>query len=133
MAEARVERRRPERLARWLVPVLLVGIATALMIQLLAEAPPARAQTPTSAGRGDVFAIAGQITGETYGLYLVDLENRTICMYQWLPETRKLRLMASRSFAFDVKLDDYNTEPKPREIKKLTEQARRLSSEGTPP
>jgi hypothetical protein len=34
--------------------------------------------------------------------------------------------MASRTYLFDVRLDEYNTEPPPSEIKKLVEQQKRL-------
>jgi len=114
--------------ARWLVVGLLAVIAAALLIQAGAGDASAN-RTPLAAGSAagqSLLVVAGQVTRDSYGLYLVDQENRTICVYQWLPTTRKLRLLAARTYAFDVKLDQYNTEPDPLEIKKLGEQARRL-------
>ena len=74
-----------------------------------------------------VVAVAGKVTPETYGLYLLDLEHGTICVYQYLPATRKLRLMAARTFLFDRKLEVYNNAaPTPREVKHLVEQQRSL-------
>lgn len=90
------------------------------------------AQTvPVEATEGDradeVFVAAGQVTADSYGLYLIDRRNRTICVYQWLPQTRKLRLMAARTYAYDIRLDDYNTEISPREVRELVTQQRRMS------
>lgn len=135
--------RRPA--ARWLVVIFLAVIATCLLVELGFTSSAARGQIAggvqqSAAGRDGgkrLFAVAGQVTKDTYGLYLVDLENDTICMYQYLPGTRRLRLMAARTFIYDCQLDEYNTEPLPREIKSLVEQHRRLKgvaprSEGTP-
>ena len=43
----------------------------------------------------------------------------------------ELRLLAARTYAFDRKLDQYNTEPDPLEIKKLRDDARRLDKTAT--
>jgi len=60
-------------------------------------------------------------------LYLVDLKRGTICVYQYLPASRRLRLMAARLFVYDQQLEDFNNEsPTPREVKKLVEQQRSL-------
>ena len=56
----------------------------------------------------------------------MDLEYGTICVYEWVPQTRKLRLMAARTYLFDRQLDEYNTELSPKEIKKLVAQQQRL-------
>ncbi len=86
-----------------------------------------RAPLAAGSATGDsVLVVAGQVTRDTYGLYLVDQANRTICVYQWSPNSRKLRFLAARTYTFDRKLDQYNTEPDPLEIKKLSDKARRL-------
>ena len=114
--------------ATWLVVILLAVIATCLLIEVGFATSAARAQV-TSAGAKGVFAIAGQITRDSYGLYLVDLENATICVYQYLPGSRRLRLMAARTYVFDCRLDDYNNaDPLPRDVKKIVEQQERLKT-----
>lgn len=123
--------RRPSP-ARWLVVVLLGVIAACLLVEAGMGLAPAQAQTGTGKA-GNVFAVAGQVERDTYGLYLVDLENNTICVYQYLPSVRKLRLMAARTTQYDRRLEDFNTEPPPREMKKLVEQARTLDSATTKP
>ncbi|MGB2821442.1 MAG: hypothetical protein WBF17_10700 [Phycisphaerae bacterium] len=111
--------------AKWLIVVLLSVIATCLLIELGSGVSDARAEV-SSGQAGDVVVVAGKVTADSYGLYLVDLRNGTISVYQYLASIRKLRLMAARNFTFDVQLDDYNTEPSPRDIQKLVQQHKRL-------
>ena len=113
-------------LAQWLIVALLGAIALLLAGGLASSPAPAYAQTGAGGAAGGVFAVAGQITRDTYGLYLVDLRNDTICLYEYLGgERRLLRLMAARTFTFDRQLDAYNTEPPPADIQKLVQNARR--------
>ncbi len=113
-------------LGRTVSIALLAAVAGLLLYQLAAAQTAATATA--SGGAGEVFALAGQIDEDTYGLYLVDLANQTICIYQYLPRSRKLRLMAARTYRFDVQLDDFNNDPamNPDEVKKLIERNRRL-------
>ncbi len=113
--------------ARWSLVALLAIIAASLLVTLGLGAASAQVSTP-GGGNADVFVVAGQISRETYGLYLVDYKNSTICVYQYFPKSRKLRLMAARTYSFDVRLDDYNTDPSPQEIKKMVEDHKRLNS-----
>ena len=81
--------------------------------------------------KNGVFVMAGQISHKTYGLYLVDYRNKTICVYQYDSGKRNLRLMAARTYEFDVKLDSYNTgEPSPAQIKELISRQNRLGASG---
>ncbi len=82
---------------------------------------------------GSIMAVAGQVTKDTYGLFLIDLENRRMSVYQWLPDSRTLQLMACRNYTFDLKLDDYNTKPSPREMRDIAERARSVESPATAP
>ena len=109
---------------------LLAVIAVCLLVQALADVSSA-GPAPLAAGAAEgpsILVVAGQVTRDSYGLYLVDQTNRTMCVYQWVPSTRRLRLLAARTYTFDIKLDQYNTEPDPLEIKKLGEKARRLDT-----
>jgi hypothetical protein len=115
--------------AKWLVVVLLAVIAACLLVEVgisVSTAQSAVGPAATAAGMKNTFVVGGQITKDTYGLYLVDLEYGTICVYEWVPQTRKLRLMAARTYLFDRQLDEYNTELSPKEIKKLVAQQQRL-------
>ena len=112
--------------AKWLAVALLAIIAACLLIEAGASMASARPEAQAPGRAPAVLAVAGQITRDGYGLYLVDLQNHTICVYQWLPTTRKLRLAAARTYTYDRQLDAYNTEPAPSEIAELVAQARRL-------
>ena len=48
-----------------------------------------------------------------------DVDNKTLCAYQFYPGEKKLRLTAARSYRYDTKLENYNTEMSPREVKAL--------------
>lgn len=107
--------------------VLLMIIAVGLLVTLgLGSGSPSIPSI--SDGKPSVFVVSGQISRETYGVYLVDYENSTICVYQYFPKDRKLRLMAARTYAFDVQLDEYNTAPLPRKIKKMVQEHKRLDA-----
>ncbi len=113
--------------ARWLVATM-VAVAAAFVLAEICFSEPRGAigSGAERQGRG-MFAVAGRIDDNTYGLFIVDPENDTICVYKYLPgTTRTLRLVAARNFTYDVQLDDYNTAPAPREIKKLVEQHKRI-------
>ncbi len=116
---------------KWVIVILLSVIAVCLLIEV---GKPARGAQAAAGGgsKTGLFAVAGQITRDTYGMYLVDAERRTICVYQYVPTTRKLHLRAARNITFDLQLDAYNTELPPQEIKKLVEQHRRLKDKPGP-
>lgn len=119
----------PPRWARWSLVVVLAMFSAGLLVTLGVNLASAQAQPVTAESKNGVFVVAGQISHETYGLYLVDYEKHTICVYQYHPKDRKLRLMAARTYRFDVQLDEYNTsEPLPRDVKNLVEQHKRLGS-----
>lgn len=78
-------------------------------------------QQPIAGGAG-VFIMPGQFSRDTYGCYLMDVDAQTLCVYQWDPASRKIKLLAARSFRYDRHLTDYNTEnPSPAEIRELLE------------
>lgn len=113
--------------AKWLITILLAVIAALLLVEV--GSTYSAADSPTAAASGSVFALAGQLSRDTYGVYLVDVENSTICVYEFARTAKggKLRLMASRTTAFDRRLDAYNTEPPPKEIRSLVEKHQRLT------
>jgi hypothetical protein len=117
--------------ARWLTAISLAVVAAFLLAEL---AWPARADDDAgTASGGSLLAVAGKVNRDCYGLFLVNTRTGTVCVYEWQPAERKLRLMAARNCAFDMRLDEYNTEPAPREIKKLLDESQRLpGAEGAP-
>lgn len=123
--------RRPSRWG-WVLVIVLSALAGALLGQVVMTQDQAQAQVVTAGSRASVFAVAGQLSRDAYGVFLVDSSNSTMAIYEWVPDKvqgRKLKLVASRSFFYDLQLDEYNTEPSPRDIKALAEQNKRLHTQ----
>jgi hypothetical protein len=69
--------------------------------------------------------MPSQLGPNTWGLYLMDVEAGTICVYKANPENSRFRLMAVRYFRNDRFLNDFNNDsPTPREVLKQVEQQR---------
>ncbi len=123
--------------ALWLMVVLLAVIATTLLVRdgRAWSPPPVLADNPAAGTKG-VFAFTGQLDRNRYGLFMVDVESSNLWCYEYLPGTRKLKLVAARSFRADRYLEDYaNDEPTPSQVQAmLKDQSRienRLESGGT--
>ncbi len=116
------------RQVKWLIIILLAVVAGCLLIEIGLGVSAATGQVTSAAG-GDVVAVAGQLTSDSYGIYLIDTRKGTMAVYQWLPNVKKLRLLAARNLSYDLQLDEFNTEPLVRQIKQLVEQHRSLGAE----
>lgn len=115
---------------QWLVVGLLALAAAGLGIEAASGQSAEEPATEVSVAQsGQIIAVAGKITPETHGLYLLDLKNGTISVYQYLSGAHKLRLMASRNYTFDVQLDEYNTEPPVKDIRKLVQEHKRVADD----
>jgi hypothetical protein len=57
----------------------------------------------------------------TFGCYVMDTDAQTLCVYQYFPGEKELRLLAARSFRHDRRLGNFNTIPDPREVEKWVE------------
>lgn len=83
------------------------------------------AQMATGAGARGVFALSGQLTKSTYGVYVVDTDAMTLWMYEYVPQKSCLRLAASRTWRYDRYLEDFNgCDLPPQEIEKMIEEQR---------
>jgi len=115
---------------RWSLAAVLATVAVSLLVTLGLSVTAAHGQPTASEKKNSVFVVAGQISHETYGLYLVDYENKAIAVYKYVDRNRSLELRAVRTYRFDVQLDEYNTsKPLPRDVKKLIRQQKRLGGE----
>jgi len=98
----------------WVIAVLLALIAGALWGRspgnLLSEA---WAQNQPLAGARGVYAFTGQLDNSRYGLFMLDVDQGTIWCYEIDSSggTRKLRLIAARSWVYDRYLQDFNCAP----------------------
>lgn len=111
----------------WVIALLLAVIATTLIVRTGAATPSMVFADRPMAGAGGVFAFTGQLDKNSYGLFMMDLDEKSLWVYQYLPATRKLKLVAARSFDYDRYLKDYNNEsPTEREVRGLLEDQRKI-------
>lgn len=110
----------------WLIAGSLVTIAIS---QLTQRGIPdlsgiALAQPTTSAGARGVFAFSGQLTKNTYGVYVVDTDTATMWMYENSPQGC-LRLAAARSWRYDRYLENHNIcDLPPETVEQMVEEQR---------
>ena len=123
---------------RWCAVICLAAVAAALMALAARPISTASAQSTQAGGQpAGLFAVAGRITSDTYGLYLVDAQRGSVVVYEYLPARQpaqsRLVLRAARTVVYDLQLESYNTEPSPMEIAELVRQARSISDKAGPP
>lgn len=108
------------------VAVLALGAAAVGSLALWPSTPAGAQTTSAEEPVAGIFAVAGQISPGTYGLYLVDEQHGTMAVYEYVPAERRLHLRAARAFSYDLALEAYNTEPSPAEVARMVNQARRI-------
>ncbi|MCG3125262.1 MAG: hypothetical protein CHACPFDD_00079 [Phycisphaerae bacterium] len=111
----------------WLIAIFLGMIATALVMQGPSGMPAAVAQTGGLTGARGVYAFAGQIDHNRFGLFMMDVDEGTVWCYEidGSGPTRQMRLVAARSWIYDRYLHDFNcAEPSLRMIEQLVAQQR---------
>lgn len=116
--------------AQWLTVVLLAVIAT-LLWSRGAELPAALAQGQPTAGARGIFAFTGQLDHNRFGLFMLDVDQGTIWCYEIDSggATRKLRLIAARTWIYDRYLQDFNcAAPDFRAVQELVAQQRRQAN-----
>ena len=118
---------------QWLTAALAMAAGALLWEAATGSAQESRTGVAGGAASGATLVVAGQITRDTYGLYLVDPASSRICMYQWVPggASGKLRLLAARNYTYDLQLDEYNTELSLRETKRIVDEARAATGGAT--
>jgi hypothetical protein len=80
------------------------------------------AQSSQLLGARGIYMMPAQLGPNAYGLYLMDVDSGTICVYKTTPETNHFRLMAARTYKYDRFMEDFNNEPlHPSEVKKIVE------------
>ena len=120
----------PGRTVRWVVVALLAAMAGGLAVEWW-RGTPAAAQVRADGRPMQLQAVPGQISRDTYGVFLVDSESGRMAVYELESGKagKKLRLIAARYVAYDLRLDDYNnTEPLPRDVRALIEQQTSLEN-----
>ena len=111
----------------WMIAGALMTIAVTLISQRGGSplGDMAFGQPTTSAGARGVFAFSGQLTKNTYGVYVVDTDTATMWMYEYLGAKGCLRLAASRSWRFDRYLENHNLcDLPPETVEQMVEEQR---------
>lgn len=107
-----------------LVAILMVLVSRDNRLSLAAPAfGQAQQQQPIAGGSG-LFVMPAQLAPNTWGCYLLDTENKTLCVYQYSPGEKLLRFAAARDVQHDRLLGDFNTLPPPTEVKDLVKRER---------
>ncbi len=124
-------------LAQWLIVALLAAIAGGLWLRgEQSGLPAAVAQNAGLAGARGVYAFTGPIDRDQYGLFMLDVDEGTVWCYAFdnVDGTRKLRLVAARTWVYDRYLKDFNcAAPDFRTVQQLvSEQRSRPTSESVP-
>ena len=108
----------------WVLGLTFAFLVIALMFfgnNRLKPVIGAEVQLNGSQERG-TFAVPVQLSRDSYGLAMFDLSSRTVWLYEFSgrgPSQNRLRLLAARTWKYDQLLDDYNTSPRPKEIKDM--------------
>lgn len=89
-------------------------------------------QVPIAGGNG-LFVMPAQLSPNTWGCYLMDIDHQTLCVYQYSPGEKMLRLAAARNVQYDRRLGNFNTTPSPQEIKNLVEREQEPPRTAMPP
>jgi hypothetical protein len=116
--------------ALWLIAILLAIIATALVMRSPDVFGVQRAfgGDPPPPGARGVYAFTGQLAENRYGLFLMDVDAGNIWCYEYLPGTRKLMLVAARTYRYDRYLEDYSNDPQttPEKVQALLRNQNRI-------
>lgn len=113
----------------WVIAVALVVIATSLVTRDSSNhfRGAAFGQAVTSGGARGVFAFSGQLSKNTYGVYMVDVDAMTTWVYEYLPQKGCLRLAAGRTWRYDRYLENYNLcGVPPGDVEQMIEDQRRF-------
>jgi hypothetical protein len=104
--------------------IILSGILVAILARgngsLLTSSAFAQNQAPIAGGAG-VFVMPCQLATNQWGCYLMDIDAKTLVVYQYEPGIRQLRFVASRYFEYDRKLHDMSTSPPTEEVRRMIE------------
>ena len=111
----------------WVIAGLLALNAIGLFWRGGPVLPTAWAQNQPLSGSRGIFAFTGPLDKDAYGLFMLDVDQGTVWCYEIQPYegTRRLRLIAARSFIYDRYLQDFNcAPPDPRMVRDLINQQR---------
>lgn len=123
--------------ATWIIAVALSVIATCLILKPDAAFKGAAFAQTSAMGTQGIHAFTGQLDRDKYGLFMMDLDNGSVWVYEYYPMKHRLKLACARSFKYDRYLEDFNNDDltTPDKIREMVErqQNRRGTGFSTPP
>ena len=129
---------RPVRARPHPVVWLLAGALGVLAVQSLMDNQggglkldnAALAQAVSSGGARGVFAFSGQLSKNSYGIFMIDVDAMTLWAYEYQPQKECLRLAAARTWRYDRYLENHNgCDLPPDAVEKLVEDQRQFRLE----
>lgn len=132
MREARATRH-PLAGALWANAAALLLIAAALVMRSHAQSeaitlpdllPAAYAQGGNIAGGAGLYLMPAQLSSNTWGVYVMDVDRQSLMVYHFDPAGKRLGFIAARELTHDRQLGNYNTFPDPLEIKSIADKER---------
>ncbi len=121
--------------AVWVIALSLAAIALCLVLRLdEGVRSQALAQPTMSGGARGVFAFTGQLTKDSYGVFMVDVDVGTVWCYRYMTSGQNvLKLVAVRDWRYDRYLPEYSTEPPIEVVKEQVAQYRASARGNAPP
>src|ERR1041384_6554328 len=121
-----MNQRRSIHLALYFIAGLLALNLVAILARhdapIFPSAFAADTRQPPIAGGGGLFVMPAQLSGNTWGCYLMDIDRGTLCVYQFQPGSQKPKFVAAGKFTNDTRLESYNTpDPSPQDVADLVE------------
>lgn len=117
----------------YLVAALLLANLAAVLARRESLLPEALAnRQPPIAGGAGVFIMPAQLSSTQWGVYLLDVDNGTICVYQYNVAGTQLQFVAARDYRNDRRLWNFNTRPSPDDVRQLVEKQREAAREAEP-
>lgn len=120
-------------------PLWLIAVLLAFLVGWTVGGSPgsaALAQSGSQAGARGIYAFTGQIDLNRFGLFMLDVDQGTLWCYEMesAGNTRKLRLIAARSWIYDRYLQDFNGAGLNwQQVQELVAQQRRQAVSGAAP
>ena len=84
----------------------------------------ASSQPQQIAGGGGLYLMPGQLSSNSWGVYVMDVDRQSLMVYHFDPGAKRLNFIAARELTHDRQLGNYNTFPDPAEIKSIAEKER---------
>ncbi len=123
----------PQRsVATWIIAVALSVIATCLLLRPDPSFSGAAFGQTAMTGTHGIHAFTGQLDRDKYGLFMMDMDNSTVWVYEYYPTKHRLKLACARTFKYDRYLENHNNDDvtAPERIREMLERQQNRQNTG---